>query len=53
MEGLGVLAILELPKMVERENWTSYLAGGRWRGIYTPPSFLTVGDDLGRKFPIR
>ena len=33
--------------------WTSYLAGGRGRGIYTPPSFLTVGDDLHRKFPKR
>jgi len=40
--GIGRYQRNELATMEERENWASSLAGGRWRGIYTPPEILAV-----------
>ena len=35
--GIGSNRSFELAIMVDLECWASSLAGGRWRGIYTPP----------------
>ena len=51
MEGLGDLVILELAIMVS--SILGELAGGRWRGIYTPPRKRAVAANLDRSFRSR
>ena len=44
--GIGRYQRNELATMEEREIWASSSAGGRWRGIYTPPEILAVAHRL-------
>jgi hypothetical protein len=44
--GIGRYQRNELATMEERGIWASYSAGGRRRGIYTPPEILAVAHRL-------
>jgi hypothetical protein len=55
VEGLGDLVVLSLQQW-RRENVNragqSLRAGGRWRGIYTPPEKLAVFCPLSPETPV-